>query len=985
MRTHIFRIGALLVCMVGAWLFMRSKSTLEIHPLSGDSIGEHESVDEREKAAYVALRLQYEEDILKDAKTGLIPANIRTLELAQAMQIGERDGMGLQTSLQNTYNAAGPLNIGGRTRALALDIRFGTGGNSVILAGSVSGGLQRSADGGLSWTRVSPPDYSFSITALVQDPRPGFQNTWYAGGGEPVGNSASGIGAQYLGDALLKSVDNGLTWTKLTNQFFDQNGTLITTNGGNPFTLEAFDNPFDIIHKLLINPQNGHLYVAGHRRLLRSTDAGATFRIVFTSTTASTGDQGQMDLVCTQNGRFYLGVNGGLPDRNLRGIWTSTSGDLNSWTRFAGGQTINVDSIPNWRGNTSGSDPRRIVLALAPSNQNRLFAMYENGLSQEAARDVKPEIDLFRFDLSNNTVLNLSANMPDVNGQLDGVDPFTTQGGYNMSIAIKPDNENVILLGGTCLYRSTDGFTSTTNTRIIGGYGPNVSPLRIYTNSHPDMHALLFDPSNSNRVFVGDDGGIQTTSDILANNTNPQNEPVTWTMINNYQTLQYYHVGISPTAGQENYIGGAQDNGTYVRIGGGANPNSHFKVLGGDGGVASIASISGANFTFYCSIQQGTLYKDVTNQFTIITPAGLTANPAGGFGDFVTYFKMDFDNPEQLYYVNFNRVFRTRNASSVTPSTWEELVGVGQTIPANYPITNGTARNTIRSLETTRGTYNVNSVLYIGTAQGKLYRLNDPAQVTASTAPVEIGPALPAGSNIADIAVNPNNDSEVMFVVSNYNNTNIWWTDNAKSATPTWRNAEGNLTLPSIRSCMIVTKRNESNQPITEYYVGSSVGLYAAEGIGSTLQGNGSVNWLREGSNLLGLAVVVSLDYRPQDNTMVIGTHGNGMYLTKTGTPNFTGNSGGGGGGGGGGTDPFFVSVAGTLTRNYVDIIKGNTPGVSRMEVRLFDAAGKMIMRSSFNYANRRIDLSALPAGVYIIQVFAVDQSESFTTRIVKQ
>jgi hypothetical protein len=945
-------------------------------------LGDPES-DERQKAAYVALRRAYDLEVLRDVKTGLIPANIRAEEIRQAMEIPDRNGLALQTTLQNTYTAVGPLNIGGRTRALALDVRFGTGGNLVMLAGSVSGGLQRSADGGQTWTRVSPPEYSFSITALAQDPRPGFQQIWYAGGGEPLGNSASGTGAQYLGDVLLKSTDNGLTWSRLTQQYFDQNGQLITANGGNPFTLEAFDHPFDIIHKLLVNPVNGHLYVAGHRRLLRSTDAGNSFRVVFAGSTASTADQGQMDLVCTNTGRFYLGVNGGFTDRNLRGLWVSATGDLNSWTRLAGGQTLNVDSIPNWRGNTQGTDARRLVLALAPSNQNLLFAMYENGLSQEAAKDVKPEVDLFRFNFSNNTVTNLSANMPDLNGQLDGVDPLTTQGGYNMSLAVKPDNENVVLVGATCLYRSTDGFTSTNNTRIVGGYGPNINPLRIYTNSHPDMHALIFDPSNPNRLIVGDDGGIQITGDIMANNSNAQNEPVSWTMVNNYQSLQYYHVGISPTAGQEIFIGGAQDNGTYARIGGGATPNNHFKILGGDGGVACIASVSGSNFLFYCSVQQGTLYRDATNQFTVITPTGLTANPAGGFGDFVTYFKMDADQPEQLYYVNFNRVFRTRNASTVSSSTWEEIPGIAQVIPSTYPIANGTARNTIRALETSRGTYSANSLLFIGTAQGKLYRLQDPAQAPAGTLPVEIGPVLPAGSNIADIAVNPNNDNEIMFVVSNYNNTNIWWTDNARASAPTWRNAEGNLTLPSIRSCMIVTKRNASNQPVTEYYVGTSVGLYAAENIGSTLQGNGSINWLRESTDLLGLAVVVSLDYRPQDNTLLVGTHGNGMYVAKTGTPNFTG--GGSGGGGGGGISDVFVSIAGTLTRSFFDVIAGSTAGITQMELRLFDMQGRLLMRKSYAYSNQRVDISALPAGVYIVDIRSTTGNASFTTRIVKQ
>ena len=107
-----------------------------------------------------------------------------------------------------------------------------------------------------------------------------------------------------------------------------------------------------------------------------------------------------------------------------------------------------------------------------------------------------------------------------------------------------------------------------------------------------------------------------------------------------------------------------------------------------------------------------------------------------------------------------------------------------------------------------------------------------------------------------DIAVNPNNDDEVLAVTSNYGVTSVWWTNNGKSSTPTWRNAEGNLPLPSFRSCVIVVKKDASNNPVTEYYVGTSVGLYSAVNIGTTLIGGGTVSWQHEGGSVLNFAVV---------------------------------------------------------------------------------------------------------------------------------
>jgi hypothetical protein len=82
-----------------------------------------------------------------------------------------------------------------------------------------------------------------------------------------------------------------------------------------------------------------------------------------------------------------------------------------------------------------------------------------------------------------------------------------------------------------------------------------------------------------------------------------------------------------------------------------------------------------------------------------------------------------------------------------------------------------------------------------------------------------------SGLNIQDIAVNPNNDNEIIAVVTNYgrtvganlnNVTNILWTNDAKSASPTWKVAEGNLTgnntsgYISARSCMITVKKDGS-------------------------------------------------------------------------------------------------------------------------------------------------------------------------------
>lgn len=980
-----------------------------------EETGESEEQEEKEemRASYIEARSRFEYDQIKDPGTGRLPANIRQLEFEEARTImtkGGRTGSGPQGSDNlNNYLAAGPDSIGGRTRAVAFDKRFNGGSNRVILAGSVSGGIFRSGDGGASWTRVSPENDIHSLTSIAQDPRAGFENTWYAGGGEPIGNSANEDGALYLGYGIWKSTNNGVSWTKMPLTITDINGSPL--GGG---TLENFDNPFDYVHKIAVDPSNGNVYVAGHRRLVRSTDGGNTWKVVFSSTKPVGSASGQMDVAITNAGKIYLAVNGALRDQNLRGVWTSTTGNANSFTRIAGGKSLGVDSVANWRGNSYQVDgidnspfppdttfrSKRILLALAPSNQNILYICYENGLDQDGSQP-KPEVDLFKLDVSSgsNVWTNLSANMPDFPGQSSGVDPFETQGGYDICISVKPDDPNFILLGGTNLYRSTNGFTNSSGTSWVGGYNQSfASGLSIYPSTHPDYHHVAFAPNNPKIVIGANDGGIQITNDITTTGTV---EPVNWDMIRNYQTLQYYHVAIDPAIGQMNFIGGAQDNGTQVRVDDGtANSNFHVRIFSGDGGAAGIGLLNNSTFTLYGSSQLGDIYRYKPNDFKNITPSGLTPFPGiEGYGDFITYFKLDQENPEDLYYVNFNRLFRTDSASKVSAGGWEEMTGVRTKVNPSNP--SGGTNISIRTLEVSRGPYKPSHALFIGTSNGKIFRLDDPRNAPTNTSPVDITPpqletfrtdGTPV--NISDIAVNPNNDAEIMVVVSNYsvsssggatsNDFNIYWTNNAKSATPTWKKAEGNLTMASVRSCAILNKKVGSSST-TEYYVGTSVGLYSAVNIGSTLQSNNQVEWVREGGNVLNYSLVISLDLRPSDNTLLVGTHGNGLFYSPIGNADYhpdqpTGIN-----------DPVrndknFINLAApTLARNSISYTIGNMYTIKKIVLQLTNLSGQVVLRREAAYANGQLDLYPLPKGVYVLTITSSDNKQQFIKKIIKE
>jgi hypothetical protein len=325
------------------------------------------------------------------------------------------------------------------------------------------------------------------------------------------------------------------------------------------------------------------------------------------------------------------------------------------------------------------------------------------------------------------------------------------------------------------------------------------------------------------------------------------------------------------------------------------------------------------------------------------------------------------DNTEDLYYVNFNRLFRTTSASTVNANNWIELTGVRQAVNPGNP--SGGKNIAIRAIAFTRGTYSPTHSIFFGTTDGKIFRLDDPRNAPASTIPLNITPSGLTG-NVQDIAVNPTNDNEVLAVASNYNVPSIWWTTNAKSVNPTWRNVEGNLALPSIRSCQIIINISGTT-PVTEYYVGTSVGLYSTDNLTTA-----NPVWQREGGNTLGFAVIQSMAHRPSDNVLVLGTHGNGMYYTAVGRTITDPNSG---------NEIFIESVAPTLVNSFVNYKAGNLSNVQTMNVRIFNAKGQLLFNEKRAYTSSSLNFSRYAAGVYIISFISDDGKHTQNQKVVKQ
>ncbi len=910
-------------------------------------------------------RAAWEFNLLRDPRTGKIPDHIRAEEIAFAKRMpirGGRSVSGIQslngTEVANNYVAVGPTQNAGRTRTLAFDKRYNGTSNKVIISGGINGGIFRSTDGGATWAFVHPQDEIRSVSCLAQDPRAGHEDTWYAGTGEAIGVSAAYPNAFVFGNGILKSIDNGATWTMLSS-----------TADNNP----AQFSQFDVVHRLAVHPVTGDIYAAIQRRIVRSQDGGLTWSSVLEGTTPTTTDGGVGEIIINSAGtKLYAAITGRNPDRSLVGIYTSSTGNLNAWTRIAGGTNGNVDSVAGWpaydnsQTNTDGSFSSgwgRIVLSLAPSNQNLLYALIENGNSASAN---KPEAELFKADLGANTWTRLSDNLTATRTvtTTNTTKYFEGQGGYDMCIGIHPTNPNLVFVGGVNLFRSTDGFATSTSVSFVGGLSSST-----FTDSngasHPDMHYVVFDPSTPNRMITCMDGGLAETLDATATK-------ITWNLFNSQlQTFQYYHVNIDPTTGSTMFTGGAQDNSTSLRdifgLLGSSLPdsNDHYILLGGDGGMAAITqkNASGKQFLF-CSAQNAQAYR--LRLFTPFDNTSLTSiKPANtGNGEFVTYYHVDPDNTDYIYFPVSDTLYRSSSSTTVTTSGWTRMDGV----------TAAMTNSSIYSLATTRGGYTANNYLFIGTADGNVYRLKDPMGTAATTAtPDKITPSgMTSGSIVTDISVNPRNQDTVMCVVSNYGVASIFWTGNATAPTPTWQTVEGNLTLPSVRACEIVAKTTG-----VEYYVGTTVGLYSTTNIAA-----GGTTWVREGSGMIKTAVVNSLAYRWTDNTLVVGTHGNGMFMANIGNAiNVTT----------GITQPirndknFIREAYPTLVNDNISFQVGNMYTIKKLQVQVYNLSGQLIYDRSAGYENGTIPMGNRSAGEYILTVTSSDRKYQFVRKFVKR
>lgn len=775
-------------------------------------------------------RLEYELTLLRDPATGKIPANMRGRELAFAANLPSDRDMPSAKTTALTWDARGPWNVGGRTRALAIDVS----NDKNIVAGSCSGGMWRSTDGGATWKMTTSPNLYKSVSCVAQDTRPGHTNVWYFGTGEAYGTSPSGDGAFYGGNGIYKSVDSGKTWALLPGT-----GSSVTVT----------DNWGDIAWNIVTDPSdlvNDVVYVASYGAIYKSMNGGTSWASVL----GSFGSSYFTDVAITSTGVVYATLSS---ESTMGGVYRSGNGT--TFTR------LNPAGFP--------TGYRRVKIGISPSHEDQVYflaAYTPNFGKKNVSYGGQVEWNsLWRYTYlsgdgsgAGGRWEDRSVNLPNTGGPFD---KFQTQGSYDVVVKVKPNDTNVVFIGGTNLYRSTSGFTDSTHTRFIGGYEENATLPKVdmFLNHHPDQHDLVFYPSDPNKMISVNDGGNFYTNDNTAQN-------ILWTSLNNgYITSMFYTCAIDHASNSSIVIGGTQDNGSWF-----TNSNDvkspWVTPRGGDGSYCAIADFGKA---YYFSIQNGKMMRAVVdNSGNVDSFARI--DPIGGRGyQFINPYVLDPNNNNIMYLIAGRFLWRNNDLSGIPyKNNWDSI----STNWVRFPDSVSSA-GTFTAVAVSKKPANR---VYLGNDNRKLLRIDSANAGTPAMKNITSS-LFPGGATVSCIAVDPENADHVLVTFSNYNVNSIYYTNDGGT---NWKKAGGNLEQnnvtgigngPSVRWASII--------PLPDgriYLVGTSIGLFS-----TTVLNDTNTVWVQQGANTIGAAVVDMIDYRSTDGLVVVATHSNGVFSSN--------------------------------------------------------------------------------------------------------
>ena len=672
-----------------------------------------------------------------------------------------------------TWQPLGPGNIGGRTRAIAID----PGNPNIIYAGTATGGVWKTLDGGQTWAALTDFLPVLSVSSLVMDPTN--SQTLYLGTGEFT-----------VGDGIFKTTNGGQTWTQLSG----------TANSN-----------FNFVYSIAVHPkQPTHVYAATAAGVFASADGGGTWRQTFPSNTG------------TYTTCLSLALRS---DQATDIVFASCGMFVNNTLTYAIYRNTDAAGSGPWAIVKSDPMMSATALAIAPTAPATIYAVSVTTDPTGPFRGAL--LGVFRSTQGGDPgTWTTQADTTDPSSVNANILSYPTcqytpsdhhgQGSYNLNIAVDPTNANVVFAQGIDLFRSDDGGLTWGWADGGGGH-----------SSHTDQHAFAFHPGydgqTNQTLFAGNDGGIFRTDQARgAVSTGSQafcyvsstgqygTSQVGWTSLNNgYASTQFYHGTVLP--GGQGYFGGTQDNGTPLGtdlLG----TNKWASIYGGDGGQVASDSLDPNTLFFeyvYLAMVKST-DGGLTNHSVI---NGITENPKNF--QFINYYTQDPNDSLKMY--------------TGGSQLWRSLDEGEHWTAASAPITDLISTETVDPS-------NSNHLLFGSTPGGYIYR-NGTALTSDSTA--SLPRSQPRTGYVSRIVFDPKTPTTVYATYATFRADNTQsqiYRSTDGGVTWTAVGNSGSASLPDIPVHALLIDPDDS----TRLYIGTDTGVFVSFDAGATWARDGN-------------------------------------------------------------------------------------------------------------------------------------------------
>jgi len=708
---------------------------------------------------------------------------------------------------QNRWEERGPNNIGGRTRVVFYDPNDAT--KKRVFAGGVSGGLwvnNNITDVNSMWYQVGI-DENLSISCYTIDPND--SNIWYVGTGESYTQDDG------VGNGIWKTTNGGATWFPYLSVNLD---------------LDTAVRPY-FINQIVAWNKNGTT------ELFFSVDGQFDIDPVGQESSGwwtEKEDAFKKISFLTPQGKPYVFSDVEIAIDNS--LWIATKPNLYG---NGGGKLFRTTDGVNFTQKYSFTNGERVELSVSKQNKNTVFALAS--INDSEGVTLVKTIDGVNF--------SSLAKPNDVGADVPPNDFARSQGFYNLTLQVDPNNDDILYAGGINLFRSNNaGATWNQISKWTDNFG--LESLNVST-IHPDQHAVVLNGTNSDIGLIANDGGIYYSGNLsTASNSTNAIEARNF----GYNITQFYSGAIGQDINNELLLGGSQDNGALfgVTLQGSASyspsasPGINFfvDVFGGDGIESFIDKEGEYMIVSFVNNVYG-LHKLPLNTENNLIDISNDQN-SGSFEN-----TADLDDDLDILYTDGTTLGGLPRISRYT-----NLISS----PTRKNFTNSMLHENPTAIKVSPYTLNSSTVL-IGTEGASVLKVTNFNTNNPTWTNIDLDNKINIGS-ISDIDFG-RNENEILVTLHNYGVNNIYYTQNGGA---TWQEKEGNF--PDIPVKAI--KMNPNN--FKEVIIGTNMGVWRTGNFDDN-----NPNWLQS-QNGMSNVKVTKFDIRTSDNMVLASTYGRGLF-----------------------------------------------------------------------------------------------------------